>query len=79
MVKNYPTPNPIISCLHLLLLLLSDATGEHLLEGLVTNFFAIDAEGCLLTAPAHLVLHGHMRALVIAAERAQRAASTQLA
>ena len=51
--------------------LLSDATGEHLLEGLVTNFFAIDAEGCLLTAPAHLVLHGHMRALVIAAARAR--------
>ena len=41
-------------------------TGEGLLEGLVTNLFAIGQDGALVTAPVPHVLEGHMRRLVIA-------------
>ena len=44
-----------------------DAPGEGLLEGLVTNLFAIDHEGSLVTSPLPHVLEGHMRSLVISA------------
>ena len=39
--------------------------GEGLLEGLVTNVFAISGDGALLTAPVPHVLAGHMRQFVI--------------